>query len=121
MDLLRKEIGKKRFAREAVDLLYFSWNYGYKELSEHIISECSDVNAANEEGWNLLHQAAYLDLDVDLIKMLIRKRANLRAITTKLHLDYRGIEFPAGSTPEDIARIAGTENLSIALRMRSSY
>jgi ankyrin repeat protein len=120
MDLLKKEIGEKRFARGAVVLLYYSWNYGYRNLSKHIISECSDVNATNDEGWNLLHQAAYLDLDVNLIQMILKKGAKLQAVTTKLHRDYRGMEFPAGSTPEDIARMAGTKNLSKALVMRSS-
>jgi ankyrin repeat protein len=121
MDLLVKEIGQKRFASEAVWLLYFSWIYGYKDLSRHIISECSDVNTTSEEGWTLLHQAAYLDLDIDLIQMILKKGANLRVKTAKPHRDYRGIEFPAGSAPEDIARIAGTKNLSKALGMRSSY
>jgi ankyrin repeat protein len=121
MDLLKNKIGEERFAIDAVWLLYSSWMYGYKDLSEHIISECSNVNATNKEGWNLLHQAAYLDLNIDLIQMILKKGANLRAITTRPRRDYRGIEFPAGSTPEDIARIAGTKNLSKSLGMRSSY
>jgi len=121
MDLLKKEIGKERFASEAVWLLTLSWSYGYKDLSRHIISECSDVNAINEDGWTLLHQAAYLDLDVDLIQTILKKGANLRAKTTRLRHYYGELEFPAGSTPEDIARIAGTKNLSKTLGMRSSY
>ena len=120
VDLLIKETGRRRFAREVVWLLYFSWNYGYKDLSRHLISICSDVKIGNEEGWTLLHQAAYLDIDIDLIRMILTKGGDLRAKTTKLHHDYRGIEFPAGSTPEDIARIVGSKNLSKAL-MRPRY
>lgn len=118
LDLIMGRTSRRDFDREAVPLFYYTRVYGYQDMCEYLIARCSDVNSRDENGWTLLHQAAFWDADEKTIGMILDRGANLEAKTSAPYEDWRKWEFPAGSTVGDVSRIVGGMNFPRALTRR---
>jgi ankyrin repeat protein len=99
-----------RIGRERNTLLHQAVLRGNEEMIAILISNGAEINARNVDGWTPLHIAARFGNSA-IAKLLLEKGADVRA-QSLVALD----RYPAGSTPLDIARIAGKGNIATLIR-----
>ncbi|MCP4135579.1 MAG: ankyrin repeat domain-containing protein [bacterium] len=99
------------------------WAIGSKNLviAQYLIENGAEVNTRDKYGHTPLHKAAHYG-SIAITRFLISRGARLTA-RTRSSYEYKDLTFPSGSTPMDIARIAGRADmvklLSIYMAKRS--